>query len=114
MLGAPDPVMLQLMAMDDVVWARRANPWSGWSRVSILPSLAPALRSRVWIGRRAIVVVGAMFLWPWLNPRLFPAPTSIDNGMSKGVLGERVWSLRAMIRCLHITPRSLALWPQRY
>ncbi|MGR3248070.1 MAG: DUF6653 family protein [Paracoccus sp. (in: a-proteobacteria)] len=95
MLKALNRVSMKLMAMDDAVWAPHANLWSGWSRVSILPLLALAVWSRVWIGRWAIVVVGAVLLWTWLNPRLFPAPMSIDNWMSQGALGERIWSLRA-------------------
>ncbi|KPQ04602.1 MAG: hypothetical protein HLUCCA12_16565 [Rhodobacteraceae bacterium HLUCCA12] len=84
----------RIMAMDDEVWARHANPLSGWSRVSILPLLAVAIWSRVWIGWWALVPVSAVLMWTWLNPRLFPSPPSIDNWMSKGVLGERIWLSR--------------------
>lgn len=84
----------RIMAMNASVWARHANPWSGWSRVSILPLLAIAVWSRVWIGWWALVPIMAMLIWTWLNPRLFPPPASTDNWMSKGVLGERIWLLR--------------------
>jgi hypothetical protein len=40
----------RLMAMDDRVWRRHANPWSGWTRVTVLPLLVLAIWSRVWIG----------------------------------------------------------------
>lgn len=85
----------RLMAMNHTVWQRHANPWSGWSRVSILPLLAIAIWSRVWIGWWALLPVGAVLIWTWLNPRLFPPPASTDNWMSKGVLGERIWLLRS-------------------
>ena len=84
----------KIMNMNDATWARHANPWSGWSRVSILPLLAVAVWSRVWIGWWALVPVGAVLVWTWLNPRLFPPPVSTDNWMSKGVLGERIWLSR--------------------
>ncbi|WP_337960256.1 DUF6653 family protein [Paracoccus marcusii] len=59
------------MAMHDAVRARHANPWGACSPVSILPLLAAAVWSRVWIGRWAVVLAGAVLLWTWLNPRLF-------------------------------------------
>lgn len=38
------------MAMNDTVWQRHANPWSGWTRVATMPLFAIAAWSRVWIG----------------------------------------------------------------
>ncbi len=81
----------RMMAMKDATWDKHANPWSGWSRASVLPLLALAAWSRVWIGWWALVPALAVLLWTWLNPRLFPAPVSINNWMSKGVMGERLW-----------------------
>jgi len=37
------------MGMDDATWKRHANPWSGWSRITILPLLCLAIMSRVWV-----------------------------------------------------------------
>jgi hypothetical protein len=85
----------RLMAMNDTVWARHANPWSGWSRVSVLPLLVLAAWSRIWIEWWTLIPVAAVLLWAWLNPRVFPPPASIDNWMSKGVLGERLWISRS-------------------
>tara|TARA_B100000949_G_C14106799_1_gene376581 strand:- start:126 stop:617 length:492 start_codon:yes stop_codon:yes gene_type:complete len=84
----------KLMGMDDATWRRHANPWSGWSRVATLPALALAIWSRVWIGWWALALVAAVLLWTWLNPRLFPEPRSLDNWMSRGVMGERIWLAR--------------------
>ncbi|MGY6703339.1 DUF6653 family protein [Roseinatronobacter sp.] len=81
--------------MNNEVWARHANPLSGWSRVSILPLFAIAVWSRDWIGWWALAPVAIVLLWTWLNPRLFSAPASIDNWMSKGVLGEHIWLSRS-------------------
>ncbi|MCI4663287.1 MAG: hypothetical protein MRY74_01065 [Neomegalonema sp.] len=81
----------RLMSMDDATWARHANPWSGWTRVTALPLLALAVWSRAWVGHWAWLLGAIVIIWIWLNPRLFPAPRSTDNWMSKGVLGERVW-----------------------
>lgn len=90
----------RLMAMNDDIWARHANPWSGWSRGSILPLFAIAVWSRVWIGWWALVPVGAVLIWTWLNPRLFSCPESTGNWMSKGVLGEYIWLSRGKDRAL--------------
>ena len=79
------------MGMTDAVWERHANPWSGWTRVLTLPLFVLAVWSRVWIGVHAWWAVAAVVVWTWWNPRAFPPPRSVDNWMSKGVLGERVW-----------------------
>lgn len=84
----------KLMSMDDAAWARHTNPWSGWTRVATFPLLTIAIWSREWIGMWAWLAVIAVILWTWLNPRLFPAPKSTDNWMSRGVLGERIWLAR--------------------
>jgi len=84
----------RIMGMDAATWARHANPWSGWSRVSILPLFAVAVWSRVWIDWWALLPTGLVFLWAWLNPCLFSPPASTDNWMSKGVMGERIWLMR--------------------
>ncbi|WP_322891981.1 MULTISPECIES: DUF6653 family protein [unclassified Yoonia] len=84
-----------LMTMNDDVWVRHTNPWSGWSRVSILPLLALAVWSRIWIGWWALVPLSVVLLWTWLNPRVFPPPASVDNWMSMGVTGERIWLARS-------------------
>lgn len=85
----------RLMAMSDDVWERHANPWSGWSRLTIPPVFVAAVWSRVWLGWWSLVPIALVCLWTWLNPRVFRRPDSIDNWMSKGVLGERVWLARA-------------------
>lgn len=81
----------KLMKMDQTTWARHANPWSGWSRISILPLFSLAVWSRDWIGWWALLPVAIVCIWTWLNPRLFPEPKRADNWMSQGVLGEQVW-----------------------
>ena len=91
----PQPSLSEkLMRMDDATWKRHTNPWSGWTRVLILPLLALAVWSRVWIGWWCLVPVGMLVIWTIVNPRAFSPPKSIDNWMSKGVLGERIWLAR--------------------
>lgn len=79
------------MGMSDSVWERHANPWSGWTRVAIAPMLAVAIWSRVWIGWWSLIPIVILVAWIWINPRIFPRPKSVDNWMSQGVLGERIW-----------------------
>jgi len=87
-LGRP---FARAMAMDDATWRRHANSWSGWSRVATTPVLFAALWSHVWLGWWALVPIGLVALWLWLNPRLFPPPASRRAWMTRGVLGERLW-----------------------
>ncbi|MCA0952665.1 hypothetical protein LCM16_01120 [Mameliella alba] len=84
----------RLMGMDDRTWARHANPWSGWSRVTILPLLALTLWFRAGLGLWTWAALLGLVLWTWLNPRLFPEPRHLNGWMSRGVLGERIWLAR--------------------
>lgn len=60
--------LADLFQMTDDVWARHANPWSGWTRYSGLPLLILAIWSRVWWGWGAIAPILLVVLWIWLNP----------------------------------------------
>jgi len=81
----------RLMGMSETVWLRHANPWSVYSRFSMLPLLAMAIWSRVWIGAWALAVLAVVLFWVWINPRAFPPPASLDSWAARGVLGERVF-----------------------
>lgn len=84
-----------LMRMDDETWLRHSNPWSGWSRITVLPLLCLAIWSRDWLGWHTIWPVLAVLIWTWVNPRLFGPPKTQSAWMTKGVLGERIWLARA-------------------
>jgi hypothetical protein len=62
-----------------------------------LPLLTLVLWSRIWLGWWTLVLVALVLLWTWWNPRTFSEPASLDNWMSQGVLGERVWLNRKNI-----------------
>ncbi|WP_108816578.1 DUF6653 family protein [Loktanella sp. Alg231-35] len=81
----------RLMSMDDAAWVRHSNPWSGWTRLTILPFLSLAVWSRVWLGWGAIWLILIVIVWTWVNPRLFGPPIHSHAWMTKAVLGERVW-----------------------
>jgi hypothetical protein len=83
--------------LSDEAWQRHANPWSVWTRNTVLPILVVAIWSRVWLGWWSLVPIALAVLWMWLNPHVFPPPASTDNWASKAVLGERVWLNRDMI-----------------
>lgn len=84
----------RVMSMSDEDWQRHMNPWSGWSRLTVLPLLVLSIWSHVWIGWGAIIPVAVVLVWTWFNPRLFKAPRSTDNWMSQGIMGERLWLAR--------------------
>lgn len=94
------------MAMDDATWARHANPWSVYTRVPLMMLLALAVWSRVWLGWWALLPLGILIGWTFLNPRAFPPPASVDNWASKVTLGERVWLNRRAARI----PRHHERW----
>lgn len=87
----------RMMAMDETVWERHVNPWSGWTRVALIPLFTIAIWSRVWLGWWCLIPLAAVLAWMWWNPRAFPPPRHTDNWMSKGVLGERVWLNRKAV-----------------
>jgi hypothetical protein len=81
--------------LDEDGWARHANPWSGWTRyLTAGPALILAIWSRVWIGWWALAAIGLAILWIFLNPRFFPPARDDRAWMSRGVLGERLWTER--------------------
>jgi hypothetical protein len=86
-----------IFKMSDEAWQRHANPWSVWTRNTVLPILVLAIWSRVWLGWWSLVPITLAVLWMWLNPHAFPPPASTDNWASKAVLGERVWLNRDKI-----------------
>lgn len=82
------------MAMDDVAWARHANPWSVWTRIPILPFLAFAIWARVWLSWWCLIPVGSLIAWALVNPRAFPVPKHTNHWASRGVMGERLFLAR--------------------
>lgn len=83
--------------MDDATWLRHANPWSVWTRASVLPLVILAVWSRHWFGAWSWVAIAASVMWVWMNPRIFRRPKSMEHWASRGVLGERVWLNRDVV-----------------
>lgn len=71
--------------LSEKTWERHANPWSGWTRVLSMPALAVGLYLH------SFWILGAVVVWLIINPMIFPKPKSVDNWMSKGVLGEKLY-----------------------
>ncbi|MDJ0624246.1 MAG: hypothetical protein QNJ17_14865 [Desulfocapsaceae bacterium] len=80
-----------LMTMNEEVWRRHANPWSGWTRVATFPFWFLAIWSWVWIGWWALVPIILLSIWTWLNPRVFPPCQNDHAWITRGVLGERLF-----------------------
>lgn len=85
---------------------KHANPWSVWTRYSVLPAIVIAFWSRVWIGWWCLIPGVVALLWVFLNPILFSKPISTRNWASKAVLGERVYLNRDKVDIpeIHKTP----------
>ncbi|MFK7772498.1 MAG: DUF6653 family protein [Saprospiraceae bacterium] len=77
--------------LDDENWMKHANPWSVWTRYSVLPIIVIAFWSRIWIGWWCLVPGMLSILWMFFNPIVFSKPKSTKNWASKCVLGERVF-----------------------
>ncbi len=87
----------KLMTMSDQAWARHANPWSVYTRMATLPLAALAVWSRLWLGWWALIPIGLVIFWVWINPRLFGVPARTDNWASKVTFGERVFLNRKAV-----------------
>jgi hypothetical protein len=75
-------------------WLRHANPLSVWTRFAVVPLLALAIWSRVWIGWRSLAAVAAVLAFMMVNPLLFGEPRSTRSWVSRSAFGERIWSDR--------------------
>jgi hypothetical protein len=84
--------------LTDENWMRHANPWSVWTRYSVLPIIVLAFWSRIWIGLWYLVPAAISLGWMFFNPVFFKKPKSTDNWASKSVLGERVFLNRDKIK----------------
>ena len=87
----------KMMGMDDATWARHANPWSVYSRMTAMPLLSGAIVSRVWLGWWALIPLAVVIVWIWWNPRAFAAPAHTDHWAAHGTFGERVFLNRKTI-----------------
>ncbi len=87
----------KLFKLTDENWMKHTNPWSVWTRYSVLPIIVLAFWSRVWIGWWFLIPVIISLAWMFLNPVFFSRAKSTKNWASKAVLGERVWMNRDKI-----------------
>ncbi|MEJ2622141.1 MAG: hypothetical protein P8163_18385 [Candidatus Thiodiazotropha sp.] len=96
----------KVFRLTDENWMKHANPWSVWTRYSVLPLIVLAFWSRVWIGLWCFVPGTISLLWMFFNPVFFNKPRSTRNWASKSVLGERVFLNRDNVEIpdIHKTP----------
>ncbi|HUT22475.1 MAG TPA: DUF6653 family protein [Candidatus Bipolaricaulota bacterium] len=87
----------KIFNLTDENWMKHANPWSVWTRYSVLPIIVLAFWSRLWIGRWCLIPALISLGWMFFNPIFFPKPKSTNNWASKSVLGERVYLNRDKI-----------------
>ena len=84
----------KIMLMNDERWKRHSNPWSVYTRFTILPLISLAFYSRMWITYYCLIPIIMSFIWIWLNPRVFPIPKKTYNWASMGTFGERIYLKR--------------------
>lgn len=92
--------------LTDANWMKHANPWSVWTRYSVLPLIVLAFWSRAWIGWWCLLPGAISILWMFFNPVFFSRPKSTRNWASRAVLGERVYLNRDKVEIpdIHKTP----------
>jgi hypothetical protein len=83
--------------MSDEAWLSRANPWSECTRLICFLFLEWAIWSWVVLGWRLPLPILCAVILMFLSHHVFPKPRSTNNWISKGVLGERVWSNRDQV-----------------
>lgn len=103
----------RMMGMNDAVWRRHASGWSVYTRFVTLPLLVLSIYSLHWIGWWCLVPTAIVLAFIWLNPRLFPAPSSIDGWAQKTTIGERLFLERKTmsVPARHVT---VAIWLSAY
>lgn len=94
---------------DDDSWKHYANPLSLWLRLMCFPILTIAVYARVWWGVFSWLIVLLSALWIWLNPKVFPAPSSTKNWASFAVFGERVWMHRHQVPIPYFHERTIRI-----
>lgn len=86
-----------IFQLNNESWLKHANPWSVWTRYSVLPIIIFAFWSRIWIGWWCIIPGAISILWMFFNPHFFSKPKSTKNWASKSVMGERIYLNRDVI-----------------
>ena len=95
--GTRTTQLARAFGLDGEGWARHANPWSVYTRIPIPALLAGSIWTRTRIGRWSLVPVGAVCVWAYVNPRVFPPPRYLDHWASMAVLGEPHWTNRKAV-----------------
>jgi hypothetical protein len=87
----------KLFNLTDDNWMKHANPWSIWTRYSVLPIIVFAFWSRIWLKWWCLIPAIISLAWMFFNPVFFKKPKSTKNWASKSVLGKRVYLNRDKI-----------------
>ena len=87
-----------MTVLSEKTWQRHANPWSGFTRIISFPLLYIPIwflsdfftnPLKYWY----VVFVGILvIIWYTLNPKLFHTPKDFHHYLSRGVLGEKIWT----------------------
>ncbi|GAB5557932.1 MAG: hypothetical protein SchgKO_21450 [Schleiferiaceae bacterium] len=96
----------QFFGLNNKNWMRHSNPWSVYTRYTVLPIGILSYWSRIWIGDYWYILLVLSILWMFLNPVFFKKPKSTKNWASRSVMGERVYINRdeVPIPDIHKTP----------
>jgi hypothetical protein len=98
-----------IFRLTDENWMKHANPWSVWTRYSVLPVIIVSFWSMEWIGLWFLIPALISLAWIFINPVFFKKAKSTNNWASKAVMGERVWANRYKIEVprYHKTPLTI-------
>jgi len=95
-------IIARVFNLTEENWLRHANPWSVWTRYSVLPLIVFTFWTRIWIGWWCVLPVAVSLAWMFLNPVLFPKPQSTNIGPLKRYLASRFGRIGANYSSLSV------------
>jgi len=101
----------KVFRLTDENWMKHSNPWSVYTRYSVLPLIILAFWSRIWIGWWCLIPGLMSILWMFFNPVFFSKPQSTKNWASKSVLVTYLYSLLNIISSAGMI---LSIWAMIY
>ena len=73
----------KLMGMDSEAWARHANPWSVWTRITGGTGVFIAIWSYHWIGWYSAIAIVLALSWWWSIHDFSRYPNTLTRGLPR-------------------------------
>lgn len=70
----------KLFNLRDKNWMKPSNPWSVWTRYTVLPVIVFAFWSRIWMGWWYLIPAIISLSWIFFNPIFLRSPNQQKTG----------------------------------